>query len=97
MINSNMLAQALSANSPEEKLFIKKCTQFGLDVNDLHRKALNLVNNNKYEIVGMIKANGGTAHFLKMKKIIPANARPVPALLISIQVFKNKTFWQLID
>lgn len=95
-----MLAQALGANTPAEKLFIKKCTQFGLNVDDLHRIALNLANNTKYEIAGIVKSNYGPAHFLKMKKCIPENIRPfrpVPALLISIQVFKNKTLWKLID
>lgn len=55
MFDLSNLNNAFSAQTKEEKTFVKYCKQYGLSANILHKNITNVITNKTYEIVGMNK------------------------------------------
>jgi hypothetical protein len=55
MFDLDNLVNAITADTKEEKDFVKYCTKYGLDPNLLHTCIQNVKTNEIYEIVGLTK------------------------------------------
>ena len=55
MFDLSNLNNAFSAQTKEEKTFVKYCKQYGLPANILHKNITNIITHKSYEIIGMNK------------------------------------------
>ena len=86
----DLLEQAISADTPAEKLFVKNCEKFGINPSRLHSNIKFVVTGDIYEVIGLEKRG-------RLYYILAKNKKFLMPSILDIRKINDPSYYIWVD